>query len=70
MDVSGFARFEYISLRGVGASVAEIIHDGCVEQDGVLRDDTNVLSQAKQRKVTDIMSINSDRSAVNVVESE
>lgn len=70
MDVGSFASLEDIGLRGVGLGVAEVVHDGCVEQDGVLRDDTNMLSKAEQRKVTDIMSINSDRSAVNVVESE
>ena len=70
MDVGSFASVEDIGLRGVGVGVAEVIHDGCVEQDGVLRDDTDMLSQAEQRKVTDIMSINSDRSAVDVVKSE
>ena len=70
MDIGSFASVEDIGLRGVGVGVAEIIHDGCVEQDGVLRDDTDMLSQAEQRKVTDIMSINSDRSAVDVVKSE
>lgn len=70
MDIGSFASVEDICLRGVGVGVAEIIHDGCVEQDGVLWDDTNMLSKAEQRKVTDIMSINSDRSAVDVVKSE
>ena len=70
MDVGSFASVEDVGLRGIGVSVAEVIHDGCVEQDGVLWDDTNVLSQAEQCKVADIMSINSDRSAVNVVESK
>jgi hypothetical protein len=70
VDIGSFASVEDIGLRGVGVGVAEVIHDGCVEQDGVLRDDTNMLSQAEQRKVTDIMSINSDRSAVDIVKSE
>ena len=70
MNISSFASVEDIGLRCVGVGVAKIIHDGCVEQDGVLRDDTNMLSQAEQCKVTDIVSINSDRSVVDVVKSE
>jgi len=70
MDICSFASVEDIGLRGIGVGVTEVVHDGCVEQDGVLRDDTNILSQTEQGKVTDIMSINSDRSAVDVVKSE
>ena len=70
MNVGSSASVENLLLRGVGVGIAEVVHDGCIEQNGVLWDDTNILSQAQQRQVSDIMSINRDRSAVNVVKAE
>jgi len=70
MDIGSFASIEYIGFRGVRFSVANVIHDGCVEQNGILRDDTDVFPKTEECEITDIMSINGDRSAVNIVESE
>ena len=55
---------------GVGAAVADVVGDGVVEQHRVLRHHADRGAQAFLRHVADVLPVDQDRAALDVVEAE
>ncbi|KNG85055.1 putative 5-oxoprolinase [Aspergillus nomiae NRRL 13137] len=60
MDTGCLAGVVDIFVRGRLIGILEIIHEGFVEEDGILGDDADVLSQRGNRNILDIVAIDKD----------
>lgn len=69
MDGGSFASIIYFFVSCVEPSIANIVHDGIVEQHRALRDNANVRTQAVDVDISDVLTINANASLGHVVES-
>jgi hypothetical protein len=70
MNVRSLACLKHIFLRRVRSRIQQIIHDGRVEQHGILRHDTNISAQTVKFDIPQVMAINGNGTVCNVVEAE
>ena len=69
MRVSGFGRGDDFLVGCILSSVADVFHDGTLEQPGILKHHSEVVPQIVPVKITDIVSVQGDAAAVHVVEA-
>lgn len=70
MDVRSLACLKHILLCRIRSRIQQIVHDGRVEQHGILRHDTDVSAYAVELDISQIMAINGNRTVCHVVEAE
>jgi hypothetical protein len=58
-----------LGLRGFGASIANIVQDGAVQQANVLRHDGDRIAQALLRDAGDILAADQDAAGLHVIEA-
>lgn len=56
--------------RGAGTAIGDVVEDRVVEQDGVLRDDTDGGAQRRLRDGRDVLAVDQDAARVRIVEAE
>jgi len=54
----------------VGAAEEDVVVDGVVEKEGVLRDDADVFAQRIMRDATEVVSVEAESATLRVVEAE
>lgn len=64
----GFARIVYFFVTCIEPSIANIVHDGIVEQNRALRDNANVRTQAVEVDIPDILAIDANAALGHIVE--
>ncbi len=69
-NLGAVGRILDLFLRGAEAAIADIIGNGVVEQHGVLGDHADDLAQARLGHRTNILAVDFDRAALDVVEAE
>ena len=70
MDFRGLRGLDDIGLRRAGAAIRDVIADGVVEQNSVLRHDTYGVVQRRLRHVAHVLPVDADRPSVDVIEPE
>ena len=58
-----------VGVRGVEARVAQVLHDGGVEEDRVLRDDAERGAETGERDASDVLVVDLDGAGGDVVET-
>src|SRR5258706_7495878 len=56
--------------RSAWLAVGDVVEDGVVEEDGVLRDDADRLAQARLRDIAQVLAVDADGARIDVVEAE
>jgi len=56
-------------IRGAGAPVADVLHDGAVEEPRILQDHAKQAAQIRAPEVLDVVPIHQNRAAVHIVEA-
>ncbi len=69
MDVGRSGGAFHLGLRRSGPAVGDVVGDGVVEQHGVLRHDADRLAQAVLRELAQVLAVDGDRAAGDVVEA-
>ena len=59
-----------LGARGAGAAIGDVVEDRVVEQHGVLRHHADRAAQAVLRHVADVLAVDLDRAAIDIVEAE
>ena len=62
-------RFEHLVVGRVRPAVADVLHDGAMEQRNVLRHDADGFAQAVLRDARDVLAVDQDAAALRVVEA-
>jgi len=70
MNASRFACCIYLFLRCNGLRIDKIIHQRIIKKNCILRNNPKVAPQVIYRDVPDILTIDSNRAVINVVEPE
>ena len=55
---------------GFGAAISDVVADGIIEQDGILRHDTDLAVQAGLGDRTQVLPVDADRAGVHVIKPE
>lgn len=69
MDGGSLASLVNFLVSGVKPGIANIVHDGVVEQDRALRDNADLGTQAMKVDTCDVLAVNPNESSRHVVES-
>ena len=69
MDPGADSCFHNFAVRRVGASIADILHDGSREQEDILLNDPDALAEALLREVADIVSVHGHTAAGHIVKA-
>ena len=70
VDAGGLRGGDDLLVGGTRAPVADVVHDGGVEEHRVLRDDRHAAAQAVLRHVLDGLPVDADGALRRVVEAE
>ena len=70
VDLRQPRRLLHLGIGGVPAAVADVVADGVVEQHGVLRHHADRRAQRRLRDVADILAVDQDPAAGDVIEAE
>ena len=70
MDAGGAAGFVDLLVGGGGVGVLEVVHEGFVEKDGVLRHDADVPAERVDGDVFHVVAVDLDASVTEIIEAE
>ena len=70
MDHSSLGSLDNFLIRGSRVPEADVVPDGVIEQDSVLRDDSNLLPQRFHGQILDVNTVEADRTVVDFEETE
>ncbi len=69
VHVGGLGGCDDLFVGGVRAAVADVLHDGAVEQPGILQHHAEHAAQVVARELLDVVPVHQDGAAVDIVEA-
>src|SRR4029453_5289156 len=59
----------HLLVAGIGPTVADVVHDCVAEQEGILKDESDLRAEAARGNTAHVSSVNGDRALRHVVEA-
>mmetsp|Transcript_21144 Transcript_21144/g.36292 ORF Transcript_21144/g.36292 Transcript_21144/m.36292 type:complete len:327 (-) Transcript_21144:639-1619(-) len=69
MDVRQLRRLNHLLMRRAEAAIGDVVEDGVVEEDRVLRNHSNGAAEGVQREASHIVAVDADRAGLRVVQA-
>lgn len=70
VDIGSPARLVHVFFRRIRSGIEQVVHDGSVEQNGILGHHTDVSTEAVELEVPQVVAVDGNGAVCDVVETE